>query len=143
MYLFTCTSEPCHIRGGCGLLKLGSTPDRKSIGVPKHPFMMQDFDNFVAHLLSRPGMEAAIEWSGECMRDGCHETVHDIIDADAVRTIKGPDGIPFLSGGRQTELRLLWCLSVDFFNPYHNKIAGKVASVGSIVLSCILLPPDM
>ena len=140
MYPFTCTSKACRIRGGCGLLKLGSTPDGKSVGVPKRPFVMQDFDDFVARLLSRPGMEAAIQWSGERMRD---ETVHDIINADAIRTIKGSDSIPFLSGARQTELCLLWCLSVDFFNPYHNKIAGKVASVGSIVLSCLLLPPDM
>src|SRR5712671_2102210 len=34
-------------------------------------------------------------------------------------------------------------VSVDFFNLYHNKIAGKVTSVGSIILSCLLLPPDM
>jgi len=101
---------------------------------------MQDFDDFIACLLSRPGMEAAIQRSGECMHD---EYVQDIINADGVRAIKGPDGVPFLSGRWHNELRLLWCLSVDFFNPYHNKIAGKVASVGSIVLSCLLLPPDM
>jgi len=140
MYPFTCSRKACPMQGGCDLLKLGSTPDRKSVGIPKCPFMMQDFDNFVARLLSRPGMEAAIQQCGECERD---ETVYDIIDADGVRTIKGPDGTPFLSGGRQNELHLLWCLSVDFFNPYHNKIAGKVASVGSIVLLCLLLPPDM
>jgi hypothetical protein len=140
MYPFSCTSEPCRVRGGCDLLKVGSTPDGQSIGVPKRPFVMQDFDDFVARLLSRPGIEAAIQRSTERMRDA---TTDDIVVADGLRAIKGPDDIPFLSGGQQHELRLMWCLSVDFFNPYHNKIAGKVASVGSVVLSCLLLPPDM
>ena len=139
-YPYECTSEPCRIRGGCDLLKLGSSPHRKSIGVPKHPFVMQDFHDFVGRLLFRPGVEAAIQRSGERVRDN---TVEDILAAEGVREIKGPDGAPFLSGGQHNELRLLWCLSVDFFNPYHNKIAGKVASVGSIVLSCLLLPPHM
>lgn len=140
IYPYDCTNEPCQVRGGCDLLKLGSTPDRRSIGVPKRPFVMQDFHDFVGRLLSRPGMEAAIRQSGKCRRG---EIIEDIIAADGARTLKGPDGVPFLSGGQRDELRLLWCLSVDFFNPFHNKIAGKVASVGSIVLSCLLLPPDI
>jgi len=68
---------------------------------------MQDFHDFVAHLLSRPGMEVAIQQSGEHMRD---ETVEDIITVDGIRAFKGPDGVPFLSGGQHSELRLLWCL---------------------------------
>ena len=139
-YPYECTSGPCQVRGGCDLLKVGSTPHRKSIGVPQRPFVMQDFHDFVGRLLSRPGVEAAIQRSGERVRE---DNIEDILTADGVREIKGPDGVPFLSGGQHKELRLLWCLSVDFFNPYHNKIAGKVASVGSIVLSCLLLPPDM
>ena len=139
-YPYQCTSELCRVRGGCNLLKLGSTPDRKGIGVPKRPFVMQDFHDFVGRLLSRPGVEIAIQQSGE---RACDDVVEDIVAADGIRAIKGPDEAPFLSGQQGQELRLLWCLSVDFFNPYHNKIAGKVASVGSIVLSCLLLPPDM
>ena len=140
VYPFNCTSKSCQVRGGCDLLKVGSTPDGQSIGVPKRPFVMQDFDDFVARLLSRPGIEAAIRRSAERVGDAITD---DIVTAGGLKRIKGPDGVPFLSGGQQHELRLMWCLSVDFFNPYHNKIAGKVASVGSVVLSCLLLPPDM
>ena len=139
-YPYECTSEPCHIQGGCNLLKLGSTRDGKSIGVPKRPFVIQDFHDFVGCLLSRPGVESAIQQSGEHARNN---TLQDFITADGIKAIKGPNGTPFISGGQDKELRLLWCLSVDFFNPYHNKTAGKVASVGSIVLSCPLLPLDI
>jgi len=139
-YPYGCTSEPCQIQGSSDLLKLGSSPHQESIGVPKHPFVMQDFHNFVGCLLSRLGVEAAIQRSGEWV---CNNTVEDILTMEGVREIKGPDGAPFLSDGQHNKLHLLWCLSIDFFNPYHNKIAGKVALVGSIVLSCLLLPPDM
>jgi hypothetical protein len=139
-YPYECTGESCHTQGGCNLLKLGSTQDGKGIGVPKRPFVMQDFHDFVGRLLSRPGVESAIQRSEEQVLD---DTVKDIVTADGIRSIKGPDGAPFLSGGQDQELRLAWCLSVDFFNPYHNKIAGKVASAGSIVLSCLLLPINM
>ena len=139
-YPYECISKPCQAQGGCDLLKLGSTPCRNGIDVPKHPFVMQDFHNFVGCLLSRPGVEAALQQSKEQV---CNDVVEDILTANGVREIKGPDSLPFLSGGQPQELCLLWCLSVDFFNPYHNKIAGKVASVGSIILSCLLLPPDM
>jgi len=70
-------------------------------------------------------------------------TADDIVTADSLKAIKGPNGIPFLSGGQQHELRLIWCLSVDFFNLYHNKITGKVTLVGSIAMSCLLLLPDI
>jgi hypothetical protein len=87
-YPYECTSEPCHIWRGCDLLKLGSTPDRKSIGVPKHPIVMQDFHDFVECLLSQPGMETAIQQSGLHV---CNDNMaKDIATADGIRAIKGP-----------------------------------------------------
>lgn len=139
IYPYTCTSKPCQ-GSECDLLELGSTTNGRSVGIPKRPYEMQDFDDFAARLLSRPGIEAVIQQSST-RRHG--DIVEDIMSADGVWKIKGPDGAPFLSGGQNNELRLLWAFSVDFFNPYHNKIAGKKYSVGCIFLSCIQLPPDM
>jgi Transposase family tnp2 len=101
---------------------------------------MCDIDDFVTCLLSRPGTETAIQQSGERVRG---DIVEDIMSADGVWAIKGPDGVPFLSGGQHNELCFLWALSMDFFNVHHNKIAGKTYPVGCILLSCIQLLPDM
>jgi hypothetical protein len=66
--------------------------------------MMQDFDDFVAHLLSRPRIEAAIQHFTEHIHD---MTADDIVTADGLKAIKGPDGIPFLSSGQQHETCLM------------------------------------
>ena len=42
---------------------------------------MGDFHDFVGRLLSRLGMEAAIQQLGKCLHD---ETVEDIITADGI-----------------------------------------------------------
>jgi hypothetical protein len=47
-------------------------------------------------------------------------------------------GKPFLES--TDELRTL---SYDGFNPYHNKIARKSASVGSLAMACLSLPPSV
>ncbi|KAF8493757.1 hypothetical protein F5888DRAFT_1636505 [Russula emetica] len=86
-YPYECTSEWYCVCGGCDLLKLGSTPDRKGISVPKRPFVMQDFHDFVGRLLSRPGIKIAIQQSGE---QACDNVVKDIVTADGIKAIKGP-----------------------------------------------------
>jgi hypothetical protein len=67
----------------------------------------------------------------------------DIKDGVAIRDLKGPDGKLFLDGFKQSELHLVWSLSVDWFNPFHNKQAGKKASCGSIVMLLLNLPPSL
>jgi hypothetical protein len=67
----------------------------------------------------------------------------DIKDGTVIRDLKGPDGQPFMDGLPRSELRLAWSFLVDWFNPYHNKAAGKAASVGSIVMALLNLPPSL
>jgi hypothetical protein len=67
--------------------------------------------------------------------------VSDIQEARAYRDLKGPDGRPFIES--ETELRSIWSLSYDGYNPGTNKAAGKTASVGSLAMSCLSLPPSL
>lgn len=68
--------------------------------------------------------------------------LYDIRDAAVVQEFKDKDGTPFMRASGE-ELRLLWGLSVDWFNPFSNKIAGRSVSEGSIVMCCLLLPPSL
>ena len=114
--------------------------ERMNIRTPIKPFVMQDFDAFKAGLLSRPGMEAILE-RGALFNDT--DDIWDVKDGTTIKNLLGPDGKPFWDGLKRRELRLLWNLSIDWFNPRGNKAAGKVTSTGSIVMACLNLPPSL
>ncbi len=111
----------------------------KSVRSPLRPFPVQCFDTFVGGLLSRPGIEDALE---EMAAPRSKDVLVDIVDGDIVRSIEDITGQPFINPD-SGEHRLVWAVSVDWFNPYLNKIAGKTASIGLIVLSCLSLPPGL
>ena len=67
----------------------------------------------------------------------------DIKDGTRVKELGGPDGATFWDGLKRGELRLVWSLSIDWFNPRGNKAAGKSTSTGSIVMACLNLPPSL
>jgi hypothetical protein len=114
--------------------------ERKNIRVPIRPFLIQDFDAFKASLLSRPGMEAILD-RGTLFNEG--DNMWDIKDGEIVKDLLGPDKKLFWDGLKRSELRLLWSLSIDWFNPRGNKAAGKSVSTGSIVMACLNLPPNL
>jgi len=93
----------------------------------------------VAGLLSRPGMEDVID---RAWRGGQQANMRDIWDGSIVGELKGPDKKSF-SDGSADETRLVWSLSIDWFNPYLNRQAGKRASTGSMVMACLNLPPSL
>jgi hypothetical protein len=113
--------------------------DGESVRMPIQPFIMQDFDAFVASLLCREGMEQMLDNGITCER---HDPLFDIKHSNLLRSIPDVDGKPFM---RRTngELRLAWSLCVDWFNPNQNMAAGKFTSVGLILMACLNLPPHL
>ena len=114
--------------------------ERRNIRTPIKPFLIQDFDAFKARLLSRPGMEAILD-RGTLFNDT--DDMWDVKDGTVIKDLLGPDGRPFWDGLKRSELRLVWNLSINWFNPQGNKAAGKVTSTGSIVMACLNLPLNL
>ena len=119
---------------------------QKSVNVPKKVFQLQSLDAFVANMLVRPGMQEllcagmrAFEDAGTASDCG---TAGDIFQSPYIKSIRGSDGKPFMTT-ESGELRLAWVMSIDWFNPFYNKAAGKRASVGSVVLTCANLPAHL
>lgn len=128
-------SKPC----GHLLVKRRKANGQSSC-VPVRPYVVQDFNSFLAGLLSRPGMEEAMDRGTTISND---LQMWDIKDGTAIGEILGSDGKPFIDGLKRTDLRLAWSLSVDWFNPYGNKTSGKKKSIGSIAMGLLNLPPSL
>jgi hypothetical protein len=112
----------------------------ESIREPLWPFVIQPFDDFVGRLLSRPGLEEILD-QGTVFNYQCD--FWDVKDGAAVAELKGPDKRLFMDGLKRSELHLVWSLSIDWFNPFHNKTAGRRASCGSIAMILLNFPPSL
>ncbi|KAJ3553937.1 hypothetical protein NP233_g12530 [Leucocoprinus birnbaumii] len=110
-----------------------------SIRVPIRPYAMQSFISFLGNFYSCPGIEAALRATNRQISTG--EPIHDINQSPGLRELVGPDGRLFLDS--QEEIRTIWSLSYDAFNPFHNKAAGKSASAGILIMICLSLPPEL
>lgn len=110
----------------------------KEYQVPVKKFLHQEMGQWIARLLSRPGVEDCLE-NPHFSTDGI---LRDIWDGSALRELKGPDGKPFLLGPKG-ELRLIFSLSLDGFNPFHNKTAKSSYSSTAVWLVLLNFPPAL
>jgi hypothetical protein len=91
------------------------------IEVPIKSFVSFNFKNWLAGILSQPGYKDCMDaaWA-EYLKD---KNMEDIFHGDYVRHFKGPNDKLFSLGGNEGQY--IFSMSVDFFNPYTNKQAGK------------------
>lgn len=107
---------------------------------PIHTYKYQTLKSWLARLVSRPGLEQAMDDVWDRVREGsCSDDMSNIWDAEELRAFCGPDGRPF-SFNPDNEGRYIFSLFVDWFNPLGNKQAGKSMSSGVIFMVCLNLP---
>jgi hypothetical protein len=142
-YPATCTYKRYTTSKECGYRLIQSgVYKKKSVRVPLIPYAMQDFGSFLGRLYSRAGIEDVIESTQRTLLRRKAE-LWDVGDGSAVGELRDASGRQFLRPDADDELRTVWCVSYDGFNPFHNKIAGKVASVGCLAFACLSLPPSL
>ena len=130
----TPTSKPCeeplvHSR------RIGATT--RSVFVRE--YFHQSLEVWLGKLLCRPGIEEILD--RDVFVEGPSDSRTDIFSGDALRLFLGRDGSVFLPS-RNSEGRYVFGLSVDAFNPFLNKQAGKKASVTAVYMVLFNLPPS-
>lgn len=133
--------EPC----GATLVEGFRSNDGKATPAPVKPYSYRHFNDHVAAMLSRPGIEDAIESymaKTDTGSNALESELADIMGSSELRDFMDSTGQSFLRQSG-TELRLIWSLAADWYNPHTNKVSGKVVSTGVIGMVCLSLPPEM
>jgi len=103
-------------------------------------YLHQSLKSWLGTLLCRPGMEDIID--RDVLAENKDGAISDIFGGTVLREFIGPDGLSFLPS-KGPEGRYVFGLSVDAFNPFLNKQAGKKASSTAIYMVCLNLPPSI
>ncbi|KIY61700.1 hypothetical protein CYLTODRAFT_477169 [Cylindrobasidium torrendii FP15055 ss-10] len=102
--------------------------------VPVCVYVTQKFDVWLEFFLGRKDIEDALIRTHAHTPPAPGETMSDVFDSPAWANLRSY---------RRSPYHLVFGLYIDWFNPYTNKIAGKVISCGAIVLYCLSLPPEI
>jgi len=136
-YPLCCSSSKFTKTCNAVLVKKCTIVNGQAVPRPIKPYVYHHFHDHVAAMLSRPGVEKAIE---KHMREtSFQDDLCDILGSKAVRELRDSQNQPFLrSEGNQ--LRLVWAICADWYNPHSNKAAGKSVSSGLLAMVCLSLP---
>src|SRR4051794_30023397 len=114
--MLECISQTAEHSKRCGEILCKKRRGKRQ---PRMVLRRRKLDDWIQKLLSRPGMMSKIDRAWETARNPPRNPMSDFWDGSFVREFKGPDGNPAAEFG-QNETRLLFSLSVDWFNPYYN-----------------------
>lgn len=143
VYPQRCTHRPTP-EAECGEPLLEPGPN--AVPRPKKTFVYHDFKDYLAGLLSRADIEAAMDQACDDLQDSINSPnpplVHDAFEAQFLRQFRGPEpGSLFIDRGE--EGRYVFALHVDFFNPEGMNLHGANTSCGIISMACLNLPSEI
>lgn len=129
----TCPHKQSSRARVCGeSLKCWRQTRRGAVLVPRCLYSTQSFDSWLLFFLSRPQIEKQL--GGSFHPRPADGVMHGIWDSPAWRS---------LGSFTLEKYNLVFSLYLDWFNPFGNKISGKVVSCGAIILACMNLPPEI
>ncbi|KAJ6517772.1 hypothetical protein DFH09DRAFT_1287640, partial [Mycena vulgaris] len=124
----------------CGtvLWKQVRTQNGTTKSVPKSFYSTQSFESWLRFFLGRSQVEEQLEKSFQA-----DQTRQNAPQADIMKDIQDSPAWRGLGNYLLSRYHLVFGFYIDWFNPYTNKIAGKVVSCGAIVLYCLSLPIEV
>jgi len=150
-YPITCENYPYPDSDACGspLLEDSISDDGVSSPKPLKPYIVADFHDYLANLLSQKDLESVMDRRCDDLVASIRRNeqpptfVSDVFDAEFMRTFEGPEvGKLFVDRPGQ-EGRYLFAINVDFFASEGMTLRGAKASSGIIAAACLNLPADI